>query len=113
MKNGIPINPDNEEDELSKFYTIQNTELAADPAKNDFKSVVSTLKWNMALLSGGQLNRFNDNANYTCFSTRNHYGSGVSSTTEFRIECKLRLVVRFFVIVLYMYASGDLFCRST
>lgn len=87
-RNGIPVDLNNEDDEFLKFYTIQNTELPADPANNQFKSIVSTLKWNTELFPGEQLDRYNDNANYTCFSTRNRFGPGVISTTEFRVECK-------------------------
>lgn len=59
-----------------------------DPAKSDFESVVSTLIWNMTAWPGGQLDRSVDNANYTCQSTANSVGAGVSSTTYFRVECK-------------------------
>ncbi|XP_076366927.1 hemicentin-2-like isoform X2 [Tachypleus tridentatus] len=50
---------------------------------NRFKSVVSTLHWN---LTGGGLNRNNDNANYTCRSNGNIVGPGVYTSTYFKVE---------------------------
>ena len=35
-------------------------------SKNDFESVSSTLSWNLENFPGGQLNRDQDNANFSC-----------------------------------------------
>lgn len=40
---------------------------------------------------GGKLHREIDNANYTCISSSNIAGDGVSSNTIFRVECKLEM----------------------
>ena len=63
--------------------------LDPDPRTNDLESVVSTLTWNMSAWPGQMLDRVKDNANYTCRSTANPVGPGVSSTTFFTVECKL------------------------
>ena len=66
--------------------------MAPNVAKNDFESVVSRLEWNIENWPGRRLDRVIDNANYTCASTGNLVSSeGVSSTTYFRVECKLQL----------------------
>lgn len=82
LKNGVPINFQ------EHFFTIKNTKLRPEPAKNDFESIVSTLAWNMTAWPNGKLNRAVDNDNYTCQSSPNEHGAGVYSTTHFRVECK-------------------------
>lgn len=42
----------------------------------------------MAAWPNGRLNRINDTANYTCSSTGNSAGPGVSNTIQFFVECK-------------------------
>ena len=81
LKDGLPLGD-------TEFYTIKKSTLPPDETKSDFESVVSTLIWNLTSWPGGQLDRVHDNANYTCQSTGNTVGSGVSSTTSFRVECK-------------------------
>ena len=84
LKDGTLISDDDDR------YTITNREVDPDVAKNDFESVESTLRWNIANWPGRRLDRVSDNANYTCKSTGNLIRTeGVSSTTYFRVECKL------------------------
>ncbi len=83
LKDGTLISDDDDR------YTITTSEVQADVAKNDFESVVSTLKWNIENWPERRLDRVIDNANYTCKSTGNLVRSeGVSSTTYFRVECE-------------------------
>ncbi|XP_022258440.1 B-cell receptor CD22-like [Limulus polyphemus] len=70
----------------SYLYSIQKSILPADESKGYFTSVVSTLKWNMTAWPGGSLDRELDNANYTCVSSGNNAGPGVSTSSEFRVE---------------------------
>ncbi|CAG7834604.1 unnamed protein product [Allacma fusca] len=79
LKDGLPLSE-------TEFYTIKKSTLPPDETKSDFESVVSTLIWNLTAWPGGQLDRLHDNANYTCQSTANEVGPGVSSTTSFRVE---------------------------
>jgi hypothetical protein len=69
-------------------YSVINTVIPPDPRTNDFESVQSTLVWNMTAWPGGQLDRFTDNANYTCQSTGNAVGAGIKSTNFFGVECE-------------------------
>ena len=55
-------------------------------SKNDFESVRSVLTWNLENWSQGRLNRYEDNANYSCRSSANSVGPGVHSATHFRVE---------------------------
>ncbi|KAJ9592942.1 hypothetical protein L9F63_015402 [Diploptera punctata] len=57
-----------------------------DARTNDFESIRSTLHWNMSAWPGGQLDRIQDTANYTCQSTGNEVGEGVKSSTKFMVE---------------------------
>lgn len=82
LKNGLPIGE-------TELYSIKTTTLPPDQTKSDFESVLSTLFWNLTAWPNGQLDRQLDNANYTCQSTSNSVGAGVSSTTHFHVECKL------------------------
>jgi len=81
LKNGLPIGE-------SELYSIKTSTLPPDQTKSDFESVLSTLIWNLTAWPNGQLDRMHDNANYTCQSTSNSVGAGVSSTTHFHVECK-------------------------
>lgn len=67
-------------------FSIQTTPHPEEPAKNYFASVVSTLKFNMSLWPGGVLDRNMDNTTFTCRSSGNLVGRGVSSTTHFEVE---------------------------
>ncbi|XP_035702981.1 uncharacterized protein LOC110843952 isoform X2 [Folsomia candida] len=79
LKNGLPIGE-------TELYSIKTTTLPPDQTKSDFESVLSTLFWNLTAWPNGQLDRQLDNANYTCQSTSNSVGAGVSSTTHFHVE---------------------------
>ena len=80
-------------DEDDERYTISYGERPPNYAKNDFESVYSTLHFNIDQWPGGKLDRIIDNANYTCQSRSWQVSSlqtdGVTSTTYFRVECKL------------------------
>ncbi|KAG8232214.1 hypothetical protein J437_LFUL010516, partial [Ladona fulva] len=80
LKNGKPLLEDGTQ---SSHYAIRTSILPPDPRTNDFESVVSTLLWNMSAWPNGKLDRVLDNANYTCESTANSVGPGVTSTTFF------------------------------
>ena len=81
QKNGVTLDD-------SDIYHIHSHVLPEDPMTNDFQSIVSTLTWNMSNWPSGQLDRLHDNANYSCHSTGNNIGIGVSSSTYFKVECK-------------------------
>ena len=95
LKDGVAINEDDER------YIIQSGEKPPNPAKNDFESVYSSLHFNIHRWPGGKLDRIIDNANYTCQSKswsvtalkESSISDVVSSTTYFRVECK---ILRFF-----------------
>ncbi|XP_037073328.1 hemicentin-1-like [Pollicipes pollicipes] len=72
--------------EDGSYYSIKTGALEPDPRTNDFESVVSTLTWNITAWPNQTLDRVRDNANYTCRSTSNTVGLGVSSTTLFTVE---------------------------
>ena len=84
LKDGAALASDDER------YTIVKEELPANFATGDFRSINSTLIFNIyKWRSGGRLDRVLDNANYTCQSTGNVVGrDGVKSTTYFRVECE-------------------------
>ena len=100
LKDGVAINEDDER------YIIQSGEKPPNPAKNDFESVYSSLHFNIHRWPGGKLDRIIDNANYTCQSKswsvtalkESSITDVVSSTTYFRVECK---ILRFFFIFPY------------
>lgn len=59
-------------------------------------SVKSVLSFNLRMWSQAKLDPVADTANYTCGSTSNSVGDGVSSTTFFRVECEyIDDVIRF------------------
>ncbi len=68
---------------------------SADVAMNDFESVESVLTWHVSAWPGGKLDRVVDSANYTCQSTANSAGPGVTSTTLFKVECKKLNIITF------------------
>ncbi|GAB6028135.1 hypothetical protein CHUAL_002351 [Chamberlinius hualienensis] len=79
LRNDLLIEP-------SQYYSITWSTLPADPSTDDFQSANSTLTWNLRAWPNGQLDRLHDNANFTCRSTDNVVGPGVSSTAYFRVE---------------------------
>ncbi|XP_023228878.1 hemicentin-1-like, partial [Centruroides sculpturatus] len=79
LKNGASLKD-------SKMYIIKSTEHPEEVEKNTFPSMVSTLTWNLAAWPGGVLDRELDNAYYTCTSSGNDVGHGVSTATYFRVE---------------------------
>lgn len=81
LNDGLPLSD-------SEYYSIKTTTLPPDQTRSDFESVLSTLIWNLTAWPNG-LDRHRDNTNYTCQSTSNSVGAGVSSTTHFHVECKL------------------------
>ncbi|RXG70982.1 B-cell receptor CD22 [Armadillidium vulgare] len=79
LKDNMPLENDT-------HYSVKNVHLPPDFASGDFESVKSILSWKMEQWPGGKLHREIDNANYTCISTANIAGDGVSSNTIFRVE---------------------------
>lgn len=99
-------------DEHNHLYYVNNTRYPPDLRTYDFESIQSVLvrinlwlfhsytviydnaglyllqNWNMSAWPNEQLDRINDNANYTCQSSSNGVGPGVTSTTLFAVECK-------------------------
>lgn len=65
-----------------------------EPKRNLFSSISSVLTWNMSLLP---VNSF-DYATFTCRSSGNEIGAGVSSTMAFRVECKYSTVLCIFLL---------------
>jgi len=80
LKDGVPIT-DN-----SDYFTIRTRQVPPNYSKNDFESVKSMLLWNLENWPHGKLNRNEDNTNYSCKSSSNEVGKGVSSATHFRVE---------------------------
>ena len=80
LKDGVPIT-DN-----SDYFTIRTRQVPPNYSKNDFESVKSMLVWNLENWPQGRLNRKEDNTNYSCKSSSNGVGQGVSSATHFRVE---------------------------
>ncbi|CAL4089282.1 unnamed protein product, partial [Meganyctiphanes norvegica] len=67
-------------------YTIEEKVLPPDTASGDIESIVSILTWNMERWPEVGLDRERDNANFTCTSSPNVAGPGVTSNTYFRVE---------------------------
>lgn len=67
-------------------YSVKISYLDFDLATNHFPSVISTLRWNMSAWPNGRLDRVEDSAKYTCRSSPNEVGPGVSYTTAFNVE---------------------------
>ncbi|GLV32173.1 neuromusculin [Carabus blaptoides fortunei] len=80
LKNGRII------DDHNHLYYVNNTRYPPDLRTYDFESIQSVLNWNMSAWPNEQLDRINDNANYTCQSSSNGVGQGVTSTTLFAVE---------------------------
>ena len=80
LKDGVPIT-DN-----SDYFTIRTRQVPPNYSKNDFESVKSVLAWNLENWPQGRLSRGEDNSNFTCKTSSNGVGPGVSSSTHFRVE---------------------------
>ncbi|XP_076167348.1 hemicentin-1-like isoform X3 [Ptiloglossa arizonensis] len=81
LKGDIPM----DFSKTSRYY-VSNVYHPPDPRTNDFESIQSTLVWNLTAWSGGQLDRFEDNVEFTCESSSNGIGPGVKSSTHFHVE---------------------------
>ncbi|XP_035226705.1 hemicentin-1-like [Stegodyphus dumicola] len=79
MKDGLKVTN-------SELYIIRNRVLPEDHLNNYFRSISSSLQFNMTAWPGRRLERDRDRANYTCFSTPNDVGDGVSSSMLFLVE---------------------------
>jgi len=80
FKDGMPLKKNSDK------YSVNTRQVPPNYSKNDFESVRSTLTWNLGNFPAGQLNRDQDNANFSCRSTDTSAGPGVSSDTHFRVE---------------------------
>ncbi|XP_074098515.1 neuromusculin isoform X5 [Cotesia typhae] len=81
IKNNEPINFT-----VTDRYYVTNVYHPADQSTSDFESIQSNLTWNLDKWPNKQLDRFQDNDNYTCISSDNDVGQGVHSTTHFQVE---------------------------
>lgn len=72
----------------ARRYEIDNRNVPADAAKNDFESVVSTLRINLSNLEGGHVEPKRDDAIYTCESSGNSFGPGVRNNIDFQVHCE-------------------------
>jgi len=79
FRNGMPIRE-------SPMYTVIDSFVPENVKFNQHQSVKSTLSFNMRMWSQAKLDPIVDTANYTCTSTDNVVGNGVSSTTLFTVE---------------------------
>ncbi|XP_076632490.1 neuromusculin isoform X2 [Colletes latitarsis] len=81
LKGGVPM-------DFSKTnrYYLSNVYHPPDPRTNDFESIQSSLVWNLTAWTGGQLDRVENNVQFTCESSSNGIGSGVNSSTHFHVE---------------------------
>ncbi|XP_076335472.1 hemicentin-2-like isoform X2 [Tachypleus tridentatus] len=70
----------------SDRFFVKTRVLPEDLLTNRFKSVVSTLHWNFNAWPGGALNRKTDNSEYTCRSSKNIAGPGVTTSTFFKVQ---------------------------
>ncbi|GBM67422.1 B-cell receptor CD22 [Araneus ventricosus] len=70
----------------SELFIVRNRIVPEDILHNRFRSVTSTLQFNMTAWPGRRLERDRDRANYTCMSTPNMVGDGVSSSMLFLVE---------------------------
>ncbi|XP_033342894.1 neuromusculin isoform X6 [Megalopta genalis] len=67
-------------------YYVLNVYYPPDPRKNDFESIQSTLVWNLTAWPGGQLDRAEDNVEFTCRSSDNGIGEAINSSTHVHVE---------------------------
>nr|XP_053643781.1 hemicentin-1-like [Cherax quadricarinatus] len=67
-------------------YKVRQSAMLPDSSSGDLESVMSVLTWQMDRWPDGVLDRDQDNANYTCTSSSNMAGPGVTSHTYFRVE---------------------------
>ncbi|XP_057364590.1 B-cell receptor CD22-like isoform X9 [Daphnia carinata] len=79
FRNGVPIRE-------SPMYTVVDSFVPENIKFNQHQSVKSSLSFNMRMWSQAKLDPIADTANYTCTSTDNVVGDGVSSTTLFTVE---------------------------
>lgn len=79
FRNGIPIRE-------SPMYTVVDSFVPENIKFNQHQSVKSSLSFNMRMWSQAKLDPIADTANYTCITTDNVVGDGVSSTTFFTVE---------------------------
>ncbi|XP_011314912.1 hemicentin-1 isoform X1 [Fopius arisanus] len=70
----------------NSLYYVTNVYHPADKGTSDFESIQSNLTWNLSAWPNGQLDRHEDNDNFTCESNGNGIGPGVKSTTYFQVE---------------------------
>ncbi|CAM1314388.1 nrm (predicted) [Pycnogonum litorale] len=71
----------------SDMYVIKTSAQTQNEQRNYFESVVTTLYWNLTAWPNGILQEsLVDGANFSCVSSDNAVGPGVSSTTLFRVE---------------------------
>uniref|UniRef100_A0A2P2I4X8 Neural cell adhesion molecule 1-like n=1 Tax=Hirondellea gigas TaxID=1518452 RepID=A0A2P2I4X8_9CRUS len=78
-KNGLPL-------QNSTHYKVISSVKNPDPSSGDLESVMSVLEWRMDKWPNRELDREKDNSNYTCVSSSNSAGTGVSSNAYFRVE---------------------------
>lgn len=73
----------------SELYMMKTGVQPKNEDMNFFRTVVTTLYWNLTAWPEGVLDEsMIDMSNYSCVSTSNAVGPGVSSTAMFRVECK-------------------------
>lgn len=78
-KDDLPLDNDT-------HYVITTSVMEPDPSSGDLESVKSVVTWQMDRWPDGMLDRDQDNSNFTCTSTANTAGPGVTSHTYFRVE---------------------------
>ncbi|XP_023246410.1 hemicentin-1 [Copidosoma floridanum] len=70
----------------TRKYYVENGRLAPNRSTDDFESISSSLIWNLTAWPSGQLDRIIDNdSTFTCMSTSNGIGPGVSSTVKIEV----------------------------
>ncbi|XP_054711324.1 hemicentin-2-like [Uloborus diversus] len=70
----------------SELFIVRNKILGEDVLNNRFRSITSSLQFNMTAWPGRRLERDRDRGNYTCFSSHNAVGDGVVSNMLFLVE---------------------------
>ncbi|XP_017883950.1 uncharacterized protein LOC108627282 [Ceratina calcarata] len=81
LKDGVPM----DFTKTNRYY-LSNVYHQPDLRTNDFESIQSTLVWNLTAWPSGQLDRVEDNVQFTCESSSNGIGPGVKSSTHFHVE---------------------------
>lgn len=83
-------------------YYVKNVQHLPNLGADDFESIQSVLVWNLTAWPSGQLDRIADNnVNFTCLSTSNGIGPGVSSSTNFGVLCKHNHLYIYICICIY------------